>query len=86
MQQSINESMEQLVGYESTIPELETKLAAITPLLDSVTLYPFKHPLPENDDGYNVFLGEVEDHYYDFEIYLKPTTNNKFIVTEANEF
>lgn len=83
-----NNHMQKLVGSRYTISELERKLCSlIVNKIEQLTLEPFEENLPEKDWGFNINLGELEGHYYDYEIFMLPTSNpHVWIITEINPF
>jgi len=82
----INQAMQKLFFFRGTKEEIIAKLNEIG-LRNDCFLEPFEEPLPENDLGFNTNLGEIGDHYLDFEVYLLPTNQKDcFLVTEVNEF
>jgi len=85
---SIERQMENLVMYRGTKSDIEKRLSTIGQRLD-VTLEPFEDEaiIKDNDFGFNVNLGKLNDHYLDFEIYMLPTNQKDvFIITEVNPF
>ena len=84
----INKQIKNLVLYRGTLEDITKKIRTIGLDLDA-ELTPFEEEaiIEENDLGFNVNLGEINDHYLDFEIYMLPTNEkNSFIITEVNQF
>jgi len=86
--QKVEEQMQELIMLRGTKEEIIEKLNTIrVNREESVILEPFEIFLPENDLGFNTNLGEIHEHYIDYEVYILPTNKkDTFIVTEVLAF
>lgn len=76
--------MNDLVLFRGTKKEIVNKLNTIGTIKTDVILCPFPHPLPDNDFGFAVMLGKINDEWLDFDIYMLPTNKKDvFIITET---
>ena len=78
--------MEELVGIRGTLGEITQKLQKLA-VRDNVCLEPFEESYGEVDFGYNINLGEIDDTYFDFEVFMLKTNNEDiYLITEINRF
>lgn len=80
-------TLQQLIGYRGTKHQITDKIHQLTNR--HTKLAPFTENLPDNDLGFQFFLGVDDDNYLDFDIYLIKTRakdNGKRVwyVTEIN--
>ena len=81
--ENISRQMEDLVLFRGTKEDIVKKINVIGLRNDSI-LESIEDSLSINDIGFNINLGNFEDDYLDFEIYMLPTNaKNIFIVTET---
>lgn len=81
----LNKKIQSKVLFRGTLEGIAKELSDLTGT--KAELVPFEESLPENDLGYNIFLGMIEEHYLDYEVYLLPTNRvNVYIITEINNF
>ncbi|MGL5749983.1 MAG: hypothetical protein ACRCXT_05615 [Paraclostridium sp.] len=81
----LNKQLQSKVLFRGTLEGIAKELSDLTGT--KTELVPFEEYLPENDLGYNIFLGMIGGHYLDYEVYLLPTNKvNVYIITEINSF
>ena len=82
--ENISRQMEDLVLFRGTKEDIIKKINDIGLRNDSI-LEPIEDPLSINDIGFNINLGNFEDDFLDFEIYMLPTNaKDIFVITEIN--
>ena len=86
--QEIDEAMQSVVYFRGTKDDIKKKIAVFKlAKKEDILLTPFTEPLPENDLGFNINIGNLNGVYLDYEIYMLPTNKtDTFIVTEINSF
>ena len=82
----LEQKMENMVGFRGTLTEITKEIQKFA-LRDGVFLEPFEENLKGMDLGFNTNLGEIDDTYFDFEVFMLPTRKEKvFIITEIASF
>jgi hypothetical protein len=86
--QKVEKDMQSLLFFRGTKEQIIEKLNTIRiNREESVVLEPFEEPLEDNDLGFNTNLGEINEHYIDYEIYMLPTNKkDTFVITEVSAF
>lgn len=84
MRDQIDKAMQDLLLRRGTLLEIESMINDIG-LRDDSTLEPFEENIEFNDIGFNTNLGQIDDQYLDYEVYLLPTNKQyQYIITEIN--
>ena len=86
MSRILNEKLQKLIMFRGTIEEIENKLNSYG-FRDYCKMEKFENGLDGNDFGFNINLGQEDNMYLDYEVFMLETNQTDvYIITEINDY